>query len=400
MSEKMINYDSKNKNPNIMKYKILIFITLVLLFSCSKNNNEIIVPEEVLFEPKSINQEIVLTDRGIIWGFDFLSEDKIILTEKTGKISIFSNGTITELTGLPNNINTEGQGGLLDICVHPNYASNGWIYSCYSSKIGTNGVLNLIRFKVNGNAITNLETLFSSTPNNTWLGHYGSRIVFDKNNFLFLSMGEGGVASYGGPNTQNLNAQNVNEPWGKILRMTDTGGIPADNPILPGNTQPNLIYSYGHRNPQGLVLNAATGNIYETEHGPKGGDEFNMIKKASNYGWPLVCFGVNYDGTTISANPLMNGIEPPLYYWTPSIGACGLAYVSTSKYGSWKGTFLAGGLALKNVTKLKLNANNTVTPQIIIEGIGRVRNVKESKEGYLYLSVEAPGRIIKLTPNF
>jgi aldose sugar dehydrogenase len=386
----------------MMKYRLFISIVFVVLFSCSKDNNEtpVPLPEEVLLAPKSIAQEIILTDRGIIWGFDFLPDNKIIFTEKTGKIGVFSNGTVTELTGLPNNINAEQQGGLLDICVHPNYATNGWIYSCYSSKTGTNGVVNLIRFKINGSAITNIEKIFSSTANNSWLGHYGSRIVFDKNNFLFLSIGEGGVASYGGPNTQNLNAQNVNEPWGKILRMTDTGGIPADNPILSGNTQPNLVYSYGHRNPQGLVLNTTTGDLYETEHGPKGGDEFNMIKKALNYGWPLVSYGINYDGTTISANPLMNGIEPPLYQWTPSIGACGLAYVSTNKYGNWKGNFLAGGLALKNVTKLKLNANNSVTPEIIFDNIGRVRNVKESKEGFLYLSVEAPGRIIKLIPSF
>jgi aldose sugar dehydrogenase len=384
----------------MMKYRLLLCTAIVVLFSCSKDNNETPAPEEVLLTPKSIAQETILTDRGIIWGFDFLTDNKIIFTEKTGKIGVFSNGAVTELTGLPNNINTEGQGGLMDICVHPNYATNGWIYACYSSKTGTNGVVNLIRFKVNGNAIANLETIFSSTANNTWYGHYGSRIVFDQNNFLFLSIGEGGVASYGGPNTQNLNAQNVNEPWGKILRMTDTGGIPADNPILSGNTQPNLIYSYGHRNPQGLVLNTATGELYETEHGPKGGDEFNVIKKAANYGWPLVSYGINYDGTTISQNPLMNGVQPPLYYWTPSIGACGLAYVSTSKYGNWKGNFIAGGLALKNVTKLKLNADNSVTPEIIINNIGRLRNVKESKDGFLYLSVEAPGRIIKLVPSF
>ncbi len=390
-----------------MKYKVLVFTAIVTLFSCSKKNDEITKPEVITVEPevalpqpKSISQEIVLTGRGIIWGFDFLPDDKIIFTEKTGKMSIFSKEIITELTGLPNDINAEGQGGLLDVRVHPNYASNGWIYSCYSSKTGNNGVLNLFRFKLNGNAITNLENIFSSTANNSWFRHYGSRIVFDKNNFLFLSIGEGGVGSSGGPNTQNKNSQNVNEPWGKVLRMTDAGGIPPDNPVLPGNTKPSLVYSYGHRNPQGLVLNTTTGDIYETEHGPKGGDEFNIIKKAANYGWPMVCYGVNYDGSIISSNPLMDGVEPPLHYWIPSIGPCGLAYISSNKYGSWKGSFLAGGLALSNVTKLKLNANNSVTPEIIIDKIGRVRNVKEGKDGFLYLSVENPGRIIKLIPNF
>jgi aldose sugar dehydrogenase len=384
--------------------KKILFFTTMLLISCSDKKEET-TPNtgSVLPETKGITLETVFSGRGIIWGFDFLTNTKIIFTEKTGNIAIYNNGTFTELTGGPTDVFSEGQGGMLDIKLHPNYASNKWIYACYSSKPDENALLNLIRFQLNDTetAIINTKTIFSTeSSNNTLFNHFGSRIVFDKDNFLYLSVGEGGPGSYGGPNATNKNAQDVKQEWGKVLRMTEDGEVPADNPILEPNTEPTYVLSYGHRNPQGLAVNSQTNEIFETEHGPKGGDEFNKIKKAANYGWPLVSHGVNYDGTTISSNPLMDGIEPALHFWVPSIGACGLAYISSDIYGNWKGNFIAGGLAKQNVTRLKLNNDTTVTTEIIVAEAGRVRNVKEGKDGFIYISVENPGRIIKLKPTF
>ncbi len=384
-----------------MKFHSIILLAINAIFSCnppdnsSQDNNFSVISSE---EPK-IKMQTILTDRGIIWGFEFLPNGDIIFTEKSGKISIFSNNKVTELTGGPTDIVSDGQGGLLDICVHPDYKSNGWVYASYSAvPKGGEGQLNLVRFKISGNSINNIENLFKSSATDKWRGHYGSRIVFDKKGFLYLSIGEGGSTTGGGENSPNKNAQNVKEAWGKVHRMTADGKVPADNPILPGNTAPTTVYSYGHRNPQGLVLNTDTDEVYETEHGPKGGDELNLVKKGSNYGWPLISFGVNYDGSTISANPLRDGIEPPLHYWTPSIGACGLAYVSSTKYGSWKGSFLAGGLALQNLSRVEIKNGKAVgsTP---LKGIGRVRDVKESPDGYIYLSIEGPGRIVRLMPE-
>jgi len=384
-----------------MKKIIIASATLLSFIACNSSND---TQTGVTKNPTPINenftltQETVFSDRGIIWGFEFLPNADIIFTEKSGKMGIYSNGKITELAGLPTDINTDSQGGLLDICLHPDYATNGWIYASYSSSVGGKGLVNLIRFKIEGNSIKNTENLFKSSATNQWKGHYGSRIVFDKNGFLYLSIGEGGSTTYGGENSPNLNAQNVKEAWGKIHRMTDTGKVPSDNPILAGNTSPTTVYSYGHRNPQGLVLNTDTGEIWETEHGPKGGDELNLIQKGKNYGWPLVSWGVNYDGAKISDSHNRTGIENPKSYWTPSIGACGLAYISSTKYGSWKGSYIAGGLALRNLSRVEINGSD-VKSTTIIENAGRVRDVKMGPDGYLYLSVESPGRIVRLLPK-
>ena len=384
-----------------MKKIIIAYVTLLSFVACNSCKN---VRGDVVINPTPINenftltQETIFSDRGIIWGFEFLPNADIIFTEKSGKMGIYSDGKITELSGLPTDINADSQGGLLDICLHPDYAANGWIYVSYSSLVGGKGLMNLIRFKVEGNSIKNTENLFKTSATNEWKGNYGSRIVFDKNGFLFLSIGEGGSTSYGGENSPNLNAQNVKEAWGKIHRMTDTGKVPSDNPILAGNTSPTTVYSYGHRNPQGLVLNTDTGEIWETEHGPKGGDELNLIAKGKNYGWPLVSNGVNYDGNPISTSHNRTGIENPKYSWIPSIGACGLAYISSNKYGSWKGSYIAGGLALRNLSRVEINGSD-VKPTTIIENAGRVRDVKMGPDGYLYLSVESPGRIVRLLPK-
>mgnify|MGYP000173203670 FL=1 len=384
-----------------MKKIIIASIALLSFVACNSCKN---VRGDVVINPTPVNknftltQETVFSDRGIIWGFGFLPNTDIIFTEKSGKMGVYSNGKITELSGLPTDINADSQGGLLDICLHPDYVANGWIYVSYSSLVGGKGLMNLIRFKVDGNSIKNTENLFKTSATNEWKGNYGSRIVFDKNGFLFLSIGEGGSTSYGGENSPNLNAQNVKDAWGKIHRMTDTGKVPSDNPILAGNTSPTTVYSCGHRNPQGLVLNTDTGEIWETEHGPKDGDELNLIQKGKNYGWPLVSWGVNFDGVKISDSHNRTGIENPIYYWTPAIGPCGLAYISSTKYGSWKGSYIAGGLALRNLSRVEINGSD-VKSTTIIENAGRVRDVKMGPDGYLYLSVESPGRIVRLLPK-
>jgi aldose sugar dehydrogenase len=383
--------------------KNIIFFIAIVLFSCSEDKNTVAEnnnPNEVLPETKGVTLETVFSGRGIIWGFDFLTESKIIFTERAGKIVIYNNGNFTELTGVPTSVFAKGQGGMLDIKLHPNYASNGWIYACYSSKPNENALLNLIRFKLNQaeTEITNIETIFTtSKSDNTLYNHFGSRIVFDNSNYLYLSIGEGGPGSYGGVNATNKNAQDVTQEWGKVLRMTDTGGIPADNPVLGTNTKPNLVFSYGHRNPQGLALNSQTNEVFETEHGPRGGDEFNLIKKGANYGWPLVSYGINYDGTIISNSPTMEGVETPLTNWVPSIGTCGLAYISTKTYGNWKGDFITGGLAEESVTRIKLSSNNSATSEVIVTNAGRVRNVKEGKDGFIYFSTDS-GELFKLKP--
>lgn len=259
----------------------------------------------------------------------------------------------------------------------------------------------MIRFKIDqANAAKEVTEIFSSSATNKWLGHYGSRIVFDKNKKIFLSIGEGGSTSYGGESSPNQNAQNLTEAWGKIHRLNEDGSTPSDNPKLGVNGSITSIYSYGHRNPQGLAYDPIKDELWETEHGPKGGDELNKVIKSNNYGWPLVSYGVNYDGKIISASPTKTGITPPTHYWTPSIGACGLTIINSDKYGTWRRQFLAGGLALQYLSKLKIDADTKVTESKLLNTLGRIRDVQQAPDGYVYVSVENPGRIIKLVPNF
>lgn len=383
--------------------KIQLFSLIILsVFSCSKSEKETIanepISEIVPTTQVKISAETVVDNKGIIWGFDFLPDGAIIYTEKSGKMSVFKNNQSTEITGLPKDINAEGQGGLLDVCLHPNYKNNAWIYATYSSVLSSGGQLNLIRFKIENNQIKELSTIFKTSASNKWKGHYGSRIVFDKNNFLFLAIGEGGTTSYGGPNSANMNAQLQTENWGKIHRINDDGTIPADNPKF-GNANPSSIYSKGHRNPQGLVYLSEKDQLWETEHGPRGGDELNFIEKGANYGWPLVSTGINYDGKSISENHKKEGITEPRYSWVPSIGTSGIAYLSSSKYGNWKGSFLVGGLALRYLAKVSFDTNNKAVESKVLENY-RIRHVKQGPDGLIYIAVENPGRILKLNPSF
>jgi aldose sugar dehydrogenase len=390
-----------------MKKEILIYAFLIcfILISCKTTQKEEEVKIEIptknvsKLEPK-ISLETILSDRGIIWGFDFLPNNDIIFTEKTGKLSLFSKGQSTEIIGLPNDINADNQGGLMDVVLHPNFAKNNWIYLSYSSTRNNLGQLKIIRAKLENNALSQIEPILTSSASNVWKGHYGSRMVFDKAGYMFVSIGEGGPSSYGGKTSPNQNAQNTKEAWGKIHRIRDDGGIPADNPVLEGNTLPSSIYSYGHRNPQGLVYNPLTNEIFNTEHGPKGGDEFNQVLKGKNYGWPWISYGVNYDGKIVSESPKAEGMEDVKYQWTPSIGSCGLAVISSDKYGAWNGSYLTGALALQHLSKLSKNPDGTYAFTKLLEGVGRVRNVKMAPDGFIYVSVENPGRIIKLNPGF
>jgi len=378
-----------------MKIRIIILLTLLvsILGSCTKETID--TKEEPKGEPQ-ITYNTLITGYEIIWGMDFLPNGDLIFGEKRGRLYRKSNESVTEITGFPT-VLASGQGGLLDIRVHPDYATNGWIYASYSaSNPGGGGQLRLIRFKISNNQVQNIENLFATNGSNTWFGHYGSRIVFGKDKHVYLSVGEGGSGSYGGPTATNKNSLDPKSDWGKIHRFTDTGGIPADNPVISGNTTVTSVYSYGHRNPQGMAVHFETGEIWSTEHGPRGGDEVNIISKGANYGWPNYSEGVNYDGRTISSGHNAPGITPPVYTWTPSIGVAGMAFITSDKFKDWKGNLLAGGLASRKLYRCVISNNKITAEHIVPEIDGRVRNVIQAPDGSIYVSVENPGRIIQI----
>lgn len=384
-----------------MKYST-IFTTFCIIAMLSCSSTEKTTPTDIstpsALDP-AVKTEELFKGYEVIWGMDFLPNGDLLFTEKKGKLHRRSGTVIKEITGLPV-INSSGQGGLLDIRVSPQYNSNGWIFITYAGNYTGGGAnWNLMRCKIVNDQLTESKILLTSNSANTMTGHYGSRIDFDETGNLYVSVGEGGATTYGGASSPNQNAQNINSTWGKVHRITQEGSIPSGNPVLPGNTAPTTVYSYGHRNPQGLVYNPFTKTIWEAEHGPKGGDEVNIIQAGANYGWPLVSYGVNYDGVPVAASPKKDGITDPIYNWVPSIGACGMAFITDSKFKSWTGNLLVGGLALQYLARLEIKDNKVIKEHKMLDKVGRVRHVRQAPDGSIYVSVEGPGRIIRIIPE-
>lgn len=379
-----------------LKYFFLSCFALVFYNAC-KQSDAVILSEPSPANNPEITVTTVVTGNDVIWGMELLPNGDLIYGEKKGKIYIKRGEQTIPLEGFPT-VKTGGQGGFMDLKAHPNYVKNGWIYATFTSLVAEkDSEVKLVRFKVKNDKIQNVENIFATGGGNTFNNHYGSRIAFDKNNYLFVSIGEGGGSSLGGPNSTNKNAQDTKLNWGKVHRMKDNGDVPSDNPVLPGNTKPTTMFSYGHRNPQGLTLNPQTGDIWETEHGPKGGDEINIISKGENYGWPTYSIGINYNGTTVSNDHKAEGIKEPIFTWTPSIGVCGITFINSENFKSWNGNFLATGLAGQKLYRFVIKDNKIVEENIWMEKMGRFRNVIQGSDGAIYISLESPGRILKVT---
>jgi glucose/arabinose dehydrogenase len=379
-----------------LEYFFLCCFALVF-YNASKQYDATFLPETTLANDPEITVTTIVTGNDVIWGMELLPNGDLIYGEKKGKIYIKRGEQTIPLEGFPT-VKSGGQGGFMDLKAHPNYDKNGWIYATFTSLVSEkNTEVKLVRFKVKNDKIQNVEDIFATGGGNTFNNHYGSRIAFDKNNYLFVSIGEGGGSSLGGPNSTNKNAQDTKLNWGKVHRMKDNGDVPKDNPVLPGNTKPTTMFSYGHRNPQGLTLNPQTGDIWETEHGPKGGDEINIISKGVNYGWPTYSIGINYNGTTVSNDHKAEGIKEPIFTWTPSIGVCGITFINSENFKSWNGNFLATGLAGQKLYRFVIKDNKVVEENIWMEKMGRFRNVIQGSDGAIYISLEGPGRILKVT---
>ena len=349
--------------------------------------NEIPIKEEI----KNYTFETVASGIQIPWGMTWLPDGSMLVTEKSGILYHLKNGTKTEIKNVPKVYN-RGQGGLLDIVLHPDYAKNGWIYITYASSEGEGegGHTKLIRAKLLDGSLTSIESLYKASPNTTKGQHFGSRIVFDKEGYLYFSVGERG--------NHFENPQDIKRDGGKIYRLNDDGSIPKDNPFVGQAGAKEAIYSYGHRNPQGMAINPATGKIWVHEHGPQGGDEINIIKKGANYGWPIVTYGIDYNGSSISNQTEKPGIENPIYYWLPSIAPSGMIFVTSDRYPDWKGHLLVGALKFQYLELVNLKGNEIIGRQKIATDIGRLRNIAQGPDGYIYIAVEGKG-ILKIIPN-
>lgn len=350
--------------------------------------NEIIKSERI-----DLYVDTVVTGLDIPWGLEFLPNGDILISERSGILyRLTKNKVLVKIEGLPE-IFAYGQGGLLDLELHPEYKENGWLYISYSYPAENvevdGGSTAILRAKLEGNKLEVIEELYKAKPVARKGPHWGCRIEFDKEGYMYFSVGDRGHR----PNAQKLDNHN-----GKIHRLFDDGKIPPDNPFVEIDGAVPSIYSYGHRNPQGVAMHPITGEIWVHEHGPKGGDEINLIQKGKNYGWPAITYGINYNGTIITEETQNENMEQPIFYYVPSIAPCGMTFVKGDKYPEWNNNILIGSLRFKYLERCVVVDHRVIHQERLLEGIGRVRNVEMSPDGYIYVAVETPGKILKLLP--
>lgn len=346
-------------------------------------------------EEISFRLDTVVSGLDIPWGMTFLPNGDMLITERDGRLYRRSGtGQLQRISGVPE-VLARGQGGLLDIELHPNYEQNGWLYLSYSKPRREGGQTTsttaVMRARLDGNALSEQEVIFEALPYSNTRHHYGSRLEFDRQGYLYISVGDRG--------NRSRNPQNLDNHCGKMHRIYDDGRIPEDNPFVDQPGAMPSIYSYGHRNPQGVSRHPATGMIWTHEHGPRGGDEVNIIEKGKNYGWPVISYGINYNGTTFTDKTEQEGMEQPEWYWVPSIAPCGSAFVTGDRYPAWKGDFMVGSLRFQYLNRCVVEDGKIVREERLLKDIGRVRAVEMGPDGYLYLSVEDPGFIFRLLPN-
>lgn len=376
----------------MIKYTVLFICLATTFMACGQNPKEVKENDIPISVSNEYGYEISVPDLTNPWGMAFLPDGSILITEKEGKLIHFKDGTKTEISGVPEVYN-RGQGGLLDIQISPDYTTDGWIYMTYSSTEGTEkgGNTALMRAQLSETSLINKEVLYKASPNTTKGQHWGSRIAFDTEGHVFFSAGERGE--------RDINPQDITRDNGKVYRLNLDGSIPEDNPFVNDDEAKKAIWSYGHRNPQGMIFNSETKEIWVNEHGPRGGDEINIIKKGANYGWPVITYGINYSGTDITDQTTKEGMEQPLYYWVPSIAPSGMTLVTGDTYPDLKGNLLVGSLKFVYLEALYLDENNKVVKrEKLLDGVGRVRNVIQGPDGYIYVGVEGVG-IVKLLKN-
>jgi len=361
--------------------------------------------DEYTFEEKKNLDGVFVTEEGNVkldtiatglqrpWGITFLSNGHMLIADRSGDLyERTAKGQLIEIQGLPT-IKEVGQGGLMDLEIHPDYANNGWLYFSYSkphvdddSKVTTA----VMRARLQNQTLIDKEELFEALPYSSRRHHFGCRLEFDREGYLYISVGDRG--------NRDDNPQALDNHCGKIHRIHDDGTIPADNPYVDTEGAMASIFTYGNRNPQGVAMNPLDGVIWQNEHGPRGGDEINIVNKGLNYGWPVISYGINYNGTTFTEETHQVGMEQPVMMWLPSIGVCGMTFVKSNRYPNWQNNLLSGSLRFKYLERAVIKNNEVVHREKILENIGRLRVVEVGPDGYIYVGVEEPGIVFRLMP--
>lgn len=347
-------------------------------------------------EKLSFTLSTVASGFAVPWAMAFLPNGDLLVTDRIGELRIIRDDKLLPkpVTGVPE-VLAGGQGGLLDLELHPDFDSNGWIYLSYVSpkqkgESGRGGNTALMRARLSNSSLVDQELLFKAKPNYTSKRHYGGRIVFDADNHVYLTVGDRGSRD---------KVQRLDNYLGKIYRLLDDGRIPEDNPYVATENAVAATWTYGHRNPQGMAVHPQTGDVWAHEHGPKGGDELNLISTGKNYGWPSITYGVNYSGTSITEEQAKDGMEQPITYWVPSIAPSGMSFVDSKPFTAWNQNILVGSLKFAQVRRLEMDGNKVVHEEILLNGIGRVRAIEQGPDNHIYIAVEGPGRIVRLAAN-
>lgn len=346
-------------------------------------------------EPAPFATTVLISGLDQPWGMAFMPDDSLLITEKTGRLLHWRDGVLQPITGIPQS-HAVGQGGLLDVALHPDFATDPaqrWVYLSYTYSDGAGYGTALGRGQWKGTALADWQLLFE-LPQTTSRGqHFGSRIVFDRDDYLYLSIGDRGDRD---------RAQSLADPAGAVLRLHADGRIPADNPFRNRSDAHPAIFSYGHRNPQGMTRHPVSGAIWAQEHGPQGGDELNQLKAAANYGWPTITYGEEYGtGLSIGEGTAKPGIEPPVHYWKPSIAPSGLAFYQGTPFAAWNGDVLVGALKAQRLVRLQMQDGRVISEHRYLPGeAARIRDVRVGPDGLIYLLTDARnGELRRLSPS-
>ena len=385
----------------MVRTPVSVFISVGLLLSVATP----VLGQAPVLRSAHHDYRVVKVAEGLInpWAIAFLPGGDILITEKPGRLRLVRNGVLRmePIEGVPA-VLFQGQGGLLDLVPHPDYESNQLVYLSYSKPIGdgTEATTAVARGRFVNDRLTDVEDIFVAETRGR-PGHYGSRLAFDADGYLFVTVGERQASSRG--DLEAHPAQDITNHHGTINRLNDDGSVPADNPFVGHRDARPEIWSYGHRNPQGLAIHPETGDIWAIEHGPQGGDELNLILPGLNYGWPVIGYGVNYgSGLAIHEGTRRDGIESPTHFWVPSIATSGLMIYTGDLFPAWKGSIFVGGLAGQQIARLTMDRQRVVREETLLQGMGRVRDIRQDPNGYIYVAIDGRGgqttSVVRLEP--
>ncbi len=324
------------------------------------------------------------------WSMAFTLDGDLLITERPGRLRIVRDGKLLPdaVEGVPE-VRPINQGGLQEIALHPDFENNRVVYLSYSKPAGSRGTTALIRARFENDRLNDVEEIFEADAWNERGGHFGAKIAFDEDGYLFMSVGDRQSPPQGDLETHP--AQDFSTHFGTVIRLMDDGSVPEDNPFVGHPVARPEIWSYGHRNPQGLAFHPETGDLWATEHGPQGGDELNLIQPGVNYGWPVIGYGVNYrTGIPIHSNVEREGMEQPKTFWKPSIGASGLMIYDGDAFPEWRGDIFAGGLAAvhRRLSRVSVEDQRVMTRESLLHNELRIRDVRQGPDGFIYIAVD------------